>query len=341
MKHSSISFFLVFWCVVALFPDMASATTNVKAVKEAPTATGAASKNLGVWAGTLSNHLAFEAFLGNEVSYTSQKIGLKSWNHAKDVSLWIAEEFAPIADRACLALIFDLLPKDGSTTFGDVINGSHDDDLRTIARNLISGGHEDAILRLMHEADRPPNSWTFRNGNAADFIATWRHVHDVMMEVPGAEFQWQYSLDGHAGRQLKENGVLLTELGYPGDDYVDSVSIGNYDRGQYAHNWMAVEEKLNFIRDFATSHNLKMDIAEWGLWLTNDTVENIPGGGGDNPSFIKNTLDWFQALPAEQQGYLLYYNIHPSVNLNQFPRSEAMFRELFGSVGGVSVMPQK
>jgi len=308
-----------------------TATVNVTvtgADDGTPTPSGDTYEILGVWAGNYQKHLYFEDYLGKEIKYTSQKIGDFSWDHAKNVSLWLSEQFAPVSDRVTLSLIYNVLPKDGSTTFADVINGTYDADLRTIATNLINGGHGDAIFRLLHEADMPGRTWTFRDGNADDYIAAWRHVHEVMMSVPGAEFKWQYSLNGPAGSQAKENGVYLTELGYPGDDYVDSISISNYDRERYANDFEKVREKLEFIRDFAESHGKKMDLGEWGLWPASDN------GGGDNPEFIKETLDWFQALPEELKGYLLYFDLHDSVDLEQYPNSEALFLELFGPDSG-------
>jgi len=318
-------------------PSLEARVAGVADRRKAPDDTQAI---LGVWAGNLQKHLNFEAYLGREVRYTSQKIGDASWEHAKKVSLWISEQFAPVSDRVTLALIYNLLPKDGSTDFADVIDGSYDADLKTIARNLIGGGHGDAIIRLLHEADMPRRTWTFRNGNAEDYIAAWRHVHDVMMSVPGAAFRWQYSLNGPAGWQTRENGVYLTELGYPGDDYVDSVSVSNYDRGRYANDFETVREKLDFIRDFVASHGKKMDIAEWGLWSASNK------GGGDNPTFIRDTLEWFQALPDEQRGYLLYFDLHKSVDLEQYPNSEALFLKLFGpktdsDLGAAATTPEK
>ena len=192
-------------------------------------------------------------------------------------------------------------------------------------------GHSHALLRLNHEGDSPNVSWTFTGGNAADYIGTWRHVHGVMMAVPGANFKWQYSLNGPAGFGNEEGGTPLTELGYPGDAYVDQVAIGNYDRDPYNNNWPGIEAKLNLISDFARSKGKLFSMPETGCWITPDTPFD---GGGDNPSWVQNTFDWvqnFEQTYPGSMGYHLYYDNLSQVTLSQFPNAEALYKSLHGS----------
>ena len=76
-----------------------------------------------------------------------------------------------------------------------------DTELRQMARMFIDTGHEDAIMRLWHEPEIPFKNWC----EQPFYHEAWQHVHDVFMSEFGADFIWQYSLDGPASGQGQAN----------------------------------------------------------------------------------------------------------------------------------------
>ena len=77
------------------------------------------------------------------------------------------------------------------------------------------------MIRLGHEVDDAWPSWSARN-NGAEYIAAFRHVHDVLSsESPGFRFDWTSTRAGFGRWGLPA---------YPGDAYVDVIGLDTYWR---------------------------------------------------------------------------------------------------------------
>lgn len=208
-----------------------------------------------------------------------------------------------------VAIIMDLYPVTrDEPRFCEVASGDWDAELRAVAQMIVGTGHEDAIIRLWHEMDLGWRDW-FKSDCWVD---AWRRVHDQMMSIEGAAFVWQYNPDGGAWRAAFEQG-------WPGDAYVDDVAVSCYDKT--SNGFASCASRLIFAREWAIARGLTLSWAEWGLWSS---------GGGDNPQFIQDSYDFFSMIPEVNRGYMLMFNRHEKVNIDQFPESKALFRELFG-----------
>ena len=262
------------------------------------------------------------------VAHTKLAFGKRGFNQAlNDRQKAKLEAYTTLAPHVQLSLILNLYPrsKPNGPEFSAIIAGQWDVELRHVARRLIDTGQEDAILRLWHEPEIKSKSWC----EDPDYVAAWQYVHDIFMSELGAAFEWQYSVNNPAARQQRSSdGTLWIDKCYPGAAYVDQLSVGTYDRsgGVADVSWQNTLAKLVFIRDWALARGHRFSVAEWGLWHP----DCKHSGQGDNPSLIQRSHDFFAAVPEGSRGYMLYFNRDACANLDQFPESRALFKELFG-----------
>jgi len=203
----------------------------------------------------------------------------------------------------------------------DTADGVNDAAYRSVARNLITGGYPDAVIRLGHEFNGTWYPWS-AVGNADAYIAAFRHVHDVFRgESPAFRFEW----NGAANPTY----TGLAADAYPGDDYVDIVGLDVYNRASGTSSlaetvWASrYQSVLDAARDLAVAHGKPIGISEWA----NTAV--------DAPAFIDAMASWMASLPRTGPGSLAYQVLFnppdPSYDLDRQPRSKARYLALFGA----------
>lgn len=104
--------------------------------------------------------------------------------------------------------------------------GEHDAYLRRWAEGLKAFGRP-VLLRLAHEMNGDWYPWAEGvNGNGAgDYVAAWRHVHDVVAAVGVPEVSWVWSPNVPFPGSAPLPGL------YPGADVVDAVALDGYNWG--------------------------------------------------------------------------------------------------------------
>jgi hypothetical protein len=103
-----------------------------------------------------------------------------------------------------------------------IAGGAHDAYVRRTARRLRDFGRP-VLLRFAHEMNGPHYPWAaHRYGNhTADFIAAWRHVHDLFAREGATNVSWVWApMAPHVDPRL-----------YPGDDVVDVVGLSGFNGG--------------------------------------------------------------------------------------------------------------
>ena len=66
-----------------------------------------------------------------------------------------------------------------------------------------------------------------RNGNtASDFIAMWRHFHNIVRDAGARNVTWVWCPTSIRGRQVHVRTVSV----YPGDSYVDWTCLDGYNK---------------------------------------------------------------------------------------------------------------
>ncbi|HME04570.1 MAG TPA: glycosyl hydrolase [Solirubrobacteraceae bacterium] len=109
-------------------------------------------------------------------------------------------------------------------TLQSIIDGAHDAYIREWARALASYGRP-VRLRLAQEMNGNWYPWSeTANGNhAGQFVAAWRHVHDLFTAAGASNVQWVWSPVALAGTIVAEQ--------YPGSRYVDIVGLSAFNGG--------------------------------------------------------------------------------------------------------------
>jgi len=267
-----------------------------------------------------------------------------------------AGSFGEISESTSLSLTVPLAfgsatarTEDGKQTITNSLlqtaGGVHDGTYRRVAEYLVSGGYEDAILRVGHEFDGAWYPWSAVD-NCENFKAAFRHVVQVFRGV-SPEFRFDYN--GTAGPFAR-----MADCAYPGDAYVDIVGLDVYDAGfgknlnaGVGQGWIDPEKvfdqhlkpMLQFHLDFAKKHGKQVSFPEWAL--VQGGTKNADNAGADNPVFIRKMYEWFDALPADGGGSLVYHSYFMGANNHSgthriddtavFPNANTEFRRLFGS----------
>ena len=298
-------------------PSSGSASATAEPSKAAVVGprTGAAAKvKLGVFLGTSPSDLqAFGDWLGREPDYAVDFPTRSTWNDianpAYSINAWRGSKYRMVYSVA-------LLPWNGNTSIKAGARGDYDQYYRTLARNLVAGGQEDAILRLGWEFNL--KGWKWSTNNPKEFIAYWRHIVTAMRSVPGQKlrFDWNPNV-----------GVTPYEadLYYPGGKYVDYVGVDVYDvswdkdtypygagcnatckRYRQEEVWDRLlngHYGLSYWSEFARSKGKPMSLPEWGAWDRPDGH-----GGGDNAYFIQQ-MHAFIDDPYNRVAYQAYLQV--------------------------------
>jgi beta-mannanase len=124
-------------------------------------------------------------------------------------------------------------------TLASIIDGSRDAFLRTWALGAKAWGGK-LFLRFAPEMNGNWRPWAEGlNGNTqGQYVAAWRHVHDLFESVGVTNVTWVWN-----PTVLFDGSTPLDEL-YPGDAYVDYVSLDGYNWGstQSWSTWQSFEQ---------------------------------------------------------------------------------------------------
>lgn len=107
----------------------------------------------------------------------------------------------------------------GAVTWSAIAAGSYDDALTRDAEGIASL-HRRVFLTFDHEPDQPVKAV---QGSPADFVAAWRHVHEVFAHTGATNVVWVWVVTGWAGSA--QTALRM----WPGNAYVDWISWEAYD----------------------------------------------------------------------------------------------------------------
>jgi beta-mannanase len=118
-------------------------------------------------------------------------------------------------------------PRQPEFALSRFLDGRFDPLLRQFAESIRDWGHP-VLLRFAPEMNGHWNSWsTGVNGNSPqEFVAVWRHVHDLFDGVGAHNVEWVWSPN------VSFPGSTPLGVLYPGDAYVDWVGVDGYNWGR-------------------------------------------------------------------------------------------------------------
>jgi hypothetical protein len=312
----------------------AGRTTRTKAVAMYGTPRSGLPWHSGFWTGvTMSSSRTAQAerWAGRPFDFVTVYPAYGSWAEMAD-SAWTATLMRGYRGR--LAYGLPLLPNNRRGQWQDVLSGRNDQVFRKIARDLRVNGRGDAAVRVGLEANGDWFAWGATASTADEFRAAFRRVVKIMnAESPQLTF-W-FDISAGYGLPGQRNRMDALNLLYPGDAYVDGISIDHYDfwglKATSNARWATALKPsrgpgLADAAAFARKHRKGFGVPEWGVHGTE--------GAGDNPFFIKKMHEFFMAN-RDVLVFECYFNEPDPYIRNaifspvQMPKSSAAYRAYF------------
>jgi mannan endo-1,4-beta-mannosidase len=123
----------------------------------------------------------------------------------------------------------------------DVIAGTYDSYIREFAEAARNWGHS-FFLRYDWEMNGNWFPWGegINGNNPGEFVAAWRHVHDIFASVGATNATWVWCPYAEVDRHFADLAPL-----YPGDDYVDWTCMDGFNWGANPtnpHSWKSFNQ---------------------------------------------------------------------------------------------------
>lgn len=289
----------------------------------------------GIWTGSgmsASRTAQAERWAGRPFDFVTVYPGYNTWAEMSD-SAWTSQLMKGYQGK--LAYGLPLLPNNRRGHWEDVLSGQNDAVFRKIARDLRQGGFGDAAVRVGLEGNGDWFAWGATYATAPKFRAAFQRVVKIMnAETPSLTF-WFDTSSGFGLTGQRNRMDALTQL-YPGDAYVDGISMDHYDfwelTAKTTLSWSkalrpAKGPGLADAAEFARAHHKAFAVPEWG-------VHGASFGGGDNAFFVQKMYDFFRAN-RDVLAFECYFNEPDAYIKNsifspvQMPKASAAYLRLF------------
>jgi len=161
-------------------------------------------------------------------------------------------------------------------SWADIAAGRDDALLHQRAAALIAFGSP-VVFSFNHEPENDPAA-----GSAADFVAAYRHIHDVFEADGVTNVTYAWTMMAWSFRS--GNAAAF----YPGDDVVDIVAADGYNQYGCAQGnapWRSFSDIFAPFQSFGAEHGKPMIVAEWGVH--------------DDPADPDHAATWFDDAAAQ------------------------------------------
>jgi endoglucanase len=247
---------------------------------------------VGAWVGGFWDN-ASKKLTTSKLTDFENKIGKKmaiatiysEWSYLSDKDL--LTPLNTISDNGWTPLIssnpffFDGCKDNTKSLYKTVADGDCDEFLKDAAANLRM--YEKPILfRFAWEMNLPSMYWSVNSlkSTPEEFIAAWRHMHDIFKQEHADNVVWVLSFN-----TTSSNTIPYAQL-YPGDEYVDWVAIDGYNWGT-AQPW---SKWTDFNGVFRKSYDELTSITDKPVMLSE--VNSAPNGG--------NKAEWLRDMLSVQ-----------------------------------------
>jgi hypothetical protein len=166
-------------------------------------------------------------------------------------------------------------------SLGTLIAGTYDGYIREFALKAKAWGHP-FFLRFDWEMNGFWFPWSEGvNGNSpGQFVAAWRHVHDIFTSVGATNVTWVWCPNVDLFNTLTPLGRL-----YPGDDYVDWTALDGFNWGKRrgSPGWQSFNQVFH-----RTYKRIVTRVAPHKPMMLAEVAASDKGG--NKPAWIKNML---------------------------------------------------
>jgi len=256
----------------------------------------------------------FATFLGRSLDY------VLVWGWAPDkgqMEYWAKNRIELWPSRYKILWSVPLIIK--GMTFADCYNGKFDSTY-TIVAKTIADRDANAVIRMGHEMNGNWYDWGIKGpaGSDKEFGKCFAHVATVMRKAaPGFKFVWNPGIGIWGG--------LDPLPAYPGDEFVDYVSLDLYEDSKYVKgtpderwkHFLTTEGRgLDFWSGFAQGHHKPMAFDEWG-------------SNYDDGVLITHMAEWMKGHNVHHQ---MYWNSEAafSGSFEKHPNNGRIYKQLFG-----------
>ena len=260
-----------------------------------------------------------------------------TWNNMKSLGSPF-KKLPPATTYPVYAISYPMFPKEqspqngGTAVWQQAANGQFDYQHDAAATSLSSCSQQ-FILRLGWEWNVVSFPWACMDvALAANYITYFRRIVDLFRaRVPGISIHWC------CNRGTKANAGAQNF--YPGDDWVDFIGVDAYDwypanttqsawDKEYNKTYLGGPKGLGSWLAFATAQGKTLSFGEWAM------IGGVAAGGGDNPFFVSQMLNFFQTNAASI-GYESYFNCDHSPNihdLDELPNGAATYQSIMAGI---------
>jgi hypothetical protein len=172
----------------------------------------------------------------------------------------------------------------------DVTAGTYDSFIKTWAAAAKAWGHT-FFLRFNWEMNGSWFPWSERanNNKAGEYVAAWRHVHQLFADAGATNVSWVWCPNADPNNTLAPISSL-----YPGDAYVDWTCIDGYNWGGSA--WQSFDQV------FSNTYNQILTIAPSKPMMLGEVASSEVGG--NKAAWISNMLTGLPQNYPSVRGFL-------------------------------------
>jgi beta-mannanase len=205
----------------------------------------------------------------------------------------------------------------------NITNGHFDSYIWQFAKAAKAWGHP-FFLRFAHEMNGDWYTWSTGAGNPdhntpAQFIAAWRHVHDIFQLAGATNVLWVWCVN------TDQPGSTPVARDYPGDRYVDWVALDGFNWGDTrGYTWKSLVQVFHTTYIEVTRiSNKPLMIAETG------SVEQ----GGNKANWITQGFLTDLPLRLPRVSAVMWFDedLLPDVRVDSSPAALAAYRSVVAS----------
>ena len=182
----------------------------------------------------------------------------------------------------------------GPFTWAEVAKGSYDESLRAQARGIASIGKP---VYLTFEQEASQQAKVDRLGPAANFVAAWRHLHELYAQEGVKNAVWVWVMTGSPDNL--QNAAQL----WPGNDVVDWISWNVYNQSGCKSGEISADKYISFSDKMRVFYDwVHHDGPSLGIDTTKPMMISETGSAryvGD----LAKTADWYASIPTVLQSY--------------------------------------
>src|SRR3989344_3554816 len=200
---------------------------------------------------------------------------------------------------------FDQCRWEDRSIYQVISEGKCDTFLQSVARNFKLFG-KPLYFRFAWEMNLPNIEWGIKatKSSPEDFIAAWRHFHDIVKNEGTDNVIWVFSPNSETNESVPYNRL------YPGDDYVDWLGIDVYNWGT-TQSWSSWQ---NFIYLFSSSYNHLVQISPNKPLMISEV--NTTDQGGNKAEWYSNLLNTEIPYKFPQIKAVVFYNENRTLKEN-------------------------